>query len=59
MITIDGVRVEAPEFWFTIRKSNTEPILKLSIEAKDRDLYNKILSEMRTFFQGYGATEKL
>jgi phosphomannomutase len=58
-ITIDGVRVEAPDFWLTVRKSNTEPILKLSIEAKDRDLFNTILVDLRKFFQEFGATEKI
>jgi phosphomannomutase len=58
-ITIDGVRVEALDFWFTVRKSNTEPILKLSIEAKDREIYDALLHEMRDFFVWYGAVEKL
>ena len=58
-ITIDGVRVEAPDFWFTVRKSNTEPLLKLSIEAKNREIYDTILKTMRLFFIDYGAVEKL
>ncbi|MBP7806735.1 hypothetical protein KA057_03570 [Candidatus Gracilibacteria bacterium] len=58
-ITIDGVRVEATDFWFTVRKSNTEPLLKLSIEAKNREIYNTLLEEMRQFFISYGAVEKL
>jgi phosphomannomutase len=58
-ITIDGVRVEASNFWFTVRKSNTEPILKLSIEAKNREIFDVLLAEMRDFFNQYDATEKL
>jgi phosphomannomutase/phosphoglucomutase len=58
-ITIDGIRIEAPEWWFCVRKSGTEPMLKVAIEGKDRNTYDAILSELRTFFKEFGATEKL
>lgn len=58
-ITLDGVRVEAPDFWFTVRKSNTEPILKLSLEAKNRDIYASVLEEIRSFITQFGAVEKI
>lgn len=32
IITIDGVRVETPDWWFCVRKSGTEPLLKVAIE---------------------------
>lgn len=32
--TFDGVRVEFPEWWVNIRKSNTEPYLRLIVEAR-------------------------
>jgi len=31
-ITIDGVRIESPDWWFCVRKSGTEPMLKVAIE---------------------------
>ncbi len=58
-ITIDGIRIEAPEWWFCVRKSGTEPMLKVAIEGKDRTTYDAILSELRAFFTQQGATEKL
>jgi phosphomannomutase len=58
-ITIDGVRVEATDFWFTVRKSNTEPLLKLSIETKTPEKYTELLEELRAFFSEYEAVEKL
>lgn len=58
-ITIDGIRIEAPEWWFCVRKSGTEPMLKVAIEGKDRETYDKILTELRLFFQENGAREKL
>jgi phosphomannomutase len=32
---LDGVTVEYEKFWFNIRKSNTEPLLRLNLEADD------------------------
>ena len=40
----DGVRIEFPDWWFNIRPSNTEPYLRLLIEAKGEQL----LVEKRT-----------
>lgn len=39
----DGVRMEFPDWWFNIRASNTEPRLRLLIEARDE----KILATKR------------
>ncbi|MBP6921588.1 hypothetical protein KBB89_03535, partial [Candidatus Gracilibacteria bacterium] len=59
IITIDGVRVEAPDWWFCVRKSGTEPMLKVAIEGKNQDTYDTILGELRTFFRDNNAVEKL
>lgn len=32
---IDGVKVDYPEYWFSIRASNTEPVIRLIVEAAD------------------------
>ena len=58
-ITIDGIRIEAPDWWFCVRKSGTEPMLKVAIEGKDRSIYDSVLKELRDFFSTFGATEKL
>lgn len=34
-ITIDGVKVSYPDYWFSVRASNTEPLIRLIVEAKD------------------------
>jgi phosphomannomutase len=31
--TIDGLRVDYPDWWFNVRPSNTEPLLRLNVEA--------------------------
>ncbi len=34
-VTIDGVKVSYPDYWFSVRASNTEPLIRLIVEAKD------------------------
>jgi phosphomannomutase len=33
---LDGLTVEYPDWWFNLRPSNTEPLLRLNVEAPDR-----------------------
>ncbi len=35
---LDGLRVEYPDWWFSLRPSNTEPVLRLNLEACDPDV---------------------
>lgn len=35
---LDGIAVDYPEWRFSVRSSNTEPLLRLNIEAKSREL---------------------
>jgi phosphomannomutase len=35
---LDGISVEYADWWFNVRPSNTEPILRLTIEANTQDL---------------------
>jgi phosphomannomutase len=32
---LDGVSVEYPDWWFNLRESNTEPLVRLVMEADD------------------------
>ena len=34
---IDGIRVDLPDWWSNVRKSNTEPLLRLVLEADSRE----------------------
>lgn len=49
--TIDGVKIDFPESWVHLRKSNTEPIIRIYTEAKSQDkadaLARKIISEIK------------
>ena len=35
---LDGVTVEYDDWWFNVRMSNTEPLVRLNLEAKNEDL---------------------
>jgi len=43
-LTIDGVKVIENDGWFLIRASNTQPLVRLTVEAKDEDSLNKLAS---------------
>jgi len=38
LIELDGVSVEYKDWWFNIRCSNTEPLVRLNLEARDKPL---------------------
>ena len=44
--TIDGLRVDFDDWWFLLRASNTEPILKLVVEAKTEGLMKEKAEEI-------------
>jgi phosphomannomutase len=43
---LDGVSIEYDDFWFNVRASNTEPKLRLNLEAVDRDTMEKRRDEI-------------
>jgi phosphomannomutase len=48
--TLDGVTVShwdsRPQWWFNLRASNTEPLLRLNVEAADRDIMEKVRDDV-------------
>ena len=40
----DGLKVDLPEGWIHLRKSNTEPIVRLYAEAKDQSVLSEMVS---------------
>ncbi|MCP4310760.1 MAG: phosphoglucosamine mutase [Bacteroidetes bacterium] len=43
--TVDGVKVDMPEGWVHLRKSNTEPIIRLYAEAESSDEAERLAGE--------------
>ncbi len=46
---LDGVTVEYKNWWFNLRPSNTEPLLKLTIEAETQELLDEKKKELSDF----------
>lgn len=48
--TLDGVTVSHweshPQWWFNLRASNTEPLLRLNVEAADQDIMEKVRDDV-------------
>jgi len=40
--TIDGLKIDFPEKWVQLRKSNTEPIIRIYAEGKSEDIADKL-----------------
>jgi phosphomannomutase len=43
---LDGVTVEYPDWWLNVRKSNTEPLLRLNVEGDTRALMEQHRDEV-------------
>ena len=48
---IDGVTVEYPSWWFNVRGSNTEPLIRLNLEAKSEKLMKEKVKEVTEFIK--------
>ncbi len=48
---IDGVKIDFPDKWVHLRKSNTEPIIRVYAEAKDTDTAEKTAAEIMKVIQ--------
>lgn len=50
---IDGIRLEFEDFWFNLRKSNTEPYLRLVLEANTKEILDERLKELTNIINKY------
>ncbi len=46
---LDGITIQFKDWWFNVRPSNTEPLLRLNVEAKDAELLDEKLAELEDF----------
>jgi len=49
---LDGLTVTAPTWWFNLRPSNTEPLLRLNVEADDQATLDKVRDEVLALVRG-------
>ena len=48
---LDGITITYPDFWFNVRGSNTEPKLRLNLEAVDRETMEARRDEIVAFIK--------
>jgi len=57
---LDGVTFsnwnDSPRWWFNLRGSNTEPLLRLNVEAEDQDVMEKVRDDVLGLIQNFGGT---
>ncbi|MET7914859.1 phosphomannomutase/phosphoglucomutase [Streptomyces avermitilis] len=49
---LDGQTVSAADWWFNVRPSNTEPLLRLNVEARDETRMAKVRDEVLAIIRG-------
>jgi len=49
---LDGLTVSADAWWFNLRSSNTEPLLRLNVEAKTQARLDRVREEVLSLIRG-------
>ncbi len=49
---LDGISVSYPDYWFNVRPSNTEPILRVRLEARSAAIAEAAAAELRSLIGG-------
>ena len=49
---LDGITVDYGDWWFNVRPSNTEPLLRLNVEANSKALMEQKRDELLAFIRG-------
>ena len=52
---LDGIRIDFPDWWFNLRVSNTEPLLRLVVEAGTQERLEERKSELVEKIRRYAA----
>jgi phosphomannomutase len=53
---VDGLTVQADPWWFNLRPSNTEPLLRLNVEAEDSATMARVRDEVLAFVRAHAST---
>lgn len=49
---LDGLTFTYPDFWFNVRPSNTESLLRLNLEARNREMMEEKAAEVKKVIEG-------
>lgn len=50
---LDGLTITGPTWWFNVRPSNTEPLLRLNVEADDLPTMERVRDEVLRVIRGH------
>ncbi len=53
--TLDGIRIDYPNWWFSVRASNTESLLRLNVEARTETETALYVDEFTKLFASFGG----
>ena len=48
---LDGLTINCPEFWFNIRASNTEPVMRLNPEAYNEKILKSVVAKVTSIIE--------
>jgi phosphomannomutase/phosphoglucomutase len=51
MVTIDGVKVFGDGWWFLVRPSGTEPVMRIMVEARSREEAERLAEELKNLVE--------
>ncbi len=54
---LDGMTVASPDWWFNLRASNTEPLLRLNVEAADRATMELVRDDVLATVRGAATVD--
>ena len=57
VIELDGISVEAEDWHMNVRPSNTEPLLRLNLEARTRELMERKRDEVLAVIRSQGVPQ--
>jgi phosphomannomutase len=49
---LDGLTISGPDWWFNVRPSNTEPLLRLNVEAGDQEVLDQKVAAVLAVIRG-------
>ena len=52
---LDGITIDYGDWWFNVRPSNTEPLLRLNLEARSRSLMEEKRDEVLRLIRGQAS----
>jgi phosphomannomutase len=55
---LDGMSVWYPTYWFNVRASKTEPVIRLNVEADTKEILETKTHELMEFMKSMGAIVK-